>query len=133
MRDILPYLLRAKESRVYSSLNEFLDEFSHQIPECDKKYVSNNVFDGERWIFVSNVAMFSVQIGIAFVKREHLNRYLKCFDNTILVPYDDFDLKEWYLNIESLKLEVPEIEWAASEGAVDPMHFSLQDLFYATM
>lgn len=134
MKDLIPLLKKARKKGVYLTLDDFLDEFNHRIPVCDKAYVTtSNIYDGERWLFVSCIAMFSVRIGIAFVEKEHYDRYSKCFGNTILVPYEDFDLKEWCLDRAQLKTEVPEIEWAACEDAVDSGCFSLQDLYYATM
>ncbi|MCL1865834.1 MAG: hypothetical protein FWF82_00310 [Oscillospiraceae bacterium] len=91
---------------------------------------------GEEWITFFNADLgetcwIHTKIKIAFCSK---NAFLDFLKETIYIVYvDSFSLDEWYIDIEYIKKEIPELDWRVSGKSVNPDIFSLQDLYFATV
>lgn len=49
------------------------------------------------------------------------------------VYVNDFSTQEWFINLDSLKNNVPEIIWPISNDGVNPKGFSLDEFYFETV
>ena len=49
------------------------------------------------------------------------------------VYVSNYDLKEWYIDLELLQKDIPEIIWHTSSDSIDANGFSLDELYFATV
>jgi len=139
MNDLLNVLKKAKNKCVFKKQEEFLKSLD-EIRLFDTSL--NLDWDngaGEEWARFKHekhgiVYMVNSKIGIIFARKNYLDKIpdilFSKYEVFVTETYDD---DEWYINLEELKLEMSEIDWHASEEAVSPDKFSLNDLYFATI
>lgn len=137
MKDILDVFKRAKEKKVFSGKQEFRN-LIEQIQAADTSLQLDwDDACGEEWARFGNsingqVCMISTNIGVAFIREGYNFEMLKetCSDLEVVFT-ENYSIEQWYIDLERLKKEVPEIHWYA--GSVDTNCFSLDDLYFATI
>lgn len=138
MENLLDVLNRAKRRKVFED-----DEFEKLL---NKIQISDNNLKldwddgaGEEWarFFSQNeglVCMMNARIGIAFIRKNYqLDDMKKLLDMIEIVYVDDYSSEDWFVDLFEFKQSIPELYWHASEGAVNPNCFSLDDLYFATI
>lgn len=135
MRDMLVELLDARKHKIYKE-----NEFEALLQNLKESNAGNTIdWDGgagEEWAFVNNEGisiMLNRRIGICFVRGTLDETKVSCLSQCKCVYVDRFDIDEWYIDLTDLRKSVPEIIWSASDDAVDPRCFSLNDFYYATV
>ena len=81
------------------------------------------------------LGIVSVDVPIAFVTEEFA-RELKALNQSWgmkVLSVEDFDKAEWHVDLEILRDTFPCLIWHVSADEVDPKHFSIEDLWYATI
>lgn len=132
MCDLTNILIAARKKKRYRTLNAFASDFYSHISIIENCNVIGDVDCGERWVWVPEVGMFHTEVGVCFILEKYAETFKNFFDIAI-VTVPDFDEQIWSIDLEHLKHEVPEIQWAASDKAVNPNCFSTQELYYATV
>lgn len=139
MRDMLEVLRRAKHKKTFADQEEF-EEALAQIQAADKTLkIDWDDGAGEEWARFSDqtdgtVCMINSKIRVAFVRSKYRLpniQHLLCDYEVVLT--EDFCSDEWTIDLDKLKHEIPEIYWHTSEDAVNINHFSLDDLYFATV
>ena len=135
MRDLLKELVVARNKKIYKD-----DDFKTLLNILKGINTDNKInWDegaGEEWAFLNNQdmsIMLNSKIGIYFARGEISDDYLNVLSDGNCVYVSNFDLKEWYIELESLKDCIPEIIWHASGDCIDTNGFSLDEFFFATV
>lgn len=139
MKNLNNIFIKAKLKKVFVDINEF-KEVLKKISSSD----SNLSLDwdegaGEEWAMVFNkklgkACMLNSKIGVAFIRRRYLSsKSLRVLKKIYLVDVDDYGTEEWYIDLDILKNETPEIVWCASPNEVNINKLSLDDLYVVTV
>lgn len=135
MRELGQLLLCAKK---YADISEFKN-LIRKIVELKEYKLDWDDEAGEEWARFFNdncgiVLMLNKKIGIVFLKKGCVssNTY-KILKEQMIVEVDSFDSDDWCINITKIKRDLPEINWLASDQAVNTKKMSLKDLYYATV
>jgi len=85
--------------------------------------------------FIANnqlIAYVHTKFPICFSKKEfHIYKEILSY-RLWFVSIDDFYKNEWFVDLDKLRQEVPDINWLASKDAVDPESFSIAGFRFAT-
>ncbi|MBE6949957.1 MAG: hypothetical protein E7451_01300 [Ruminococcaceae bacterium] len=137
MRDILEIFKSAREHYCFRNLREFYhcicalqSEFPGMTLDWDDGAGERwaRLWDGDWWFMVHR------RLGIAFMRGPHDAAPIpSSIAHLTIVPVTGIDAEEWYLDVDQLCRDFPEIGWHACADAVDPTAFSLSDLYYATV
>lgn len=139
MRDLTAIFEAAKEKCVFLNQNAFFDFLKDILPTNGELYLDWDYESGENWARIVHpnygiVYTISSKIGIAFVDMDYLQKTSPILNSKCeVVIISDPDEECWFIDLAALKQKIPEVIWHASTDAVDPDHFSLSELFYATM
>jgi hypothetical protein len=135
MKNMLIELLRAREKKIYCD-----NEFENTLLELKKINAKNqikwDVRAGEEWAFLNNPnlsIMLNRRIGICFIRGSITDIYLEKLNMCNCVYVNDFSTQEWFINLDSLKNNVPEIIWPISNDGVNPKGFSLDEFYFETV
>ena len=135
MRDLTKELQNARNKKIYAD-NEFETLLSTLKSLNSENNVNWDIEAGEEWAFVNNrnmSIMLNAKIGIYFVRGELSEDYLEILREGNCVYISDFDSKEWYVDLECILKNIPEIIWHSSSNDVDIKGFSLDELYFATV
>jgi|LSQX01.2.fsa_nt_gb hypothetical protein len=94
---------------------------------------------GENWVsFFLNyerIGMLGVSVPILFLDSSYAGANDKCqlFKAVHVVHVDDFDAKEWFMDMEQFNKLVPELSWRANIDAVNPNSMSINDFWFETI
>lgn len=139
MNNLLEILKKGKNKHIFIDNNEF-ERYLNKIQLSDKTLKLDwDKGAGEEWArFIHEkygiVYMINARIGINFVRKNYLKQISnKIFLDCELFITEKYSEDEWFVDLEKLKEEVSEICWHASESAVNPNKFSLNDLYFATI
>lgn len=135
MKDLLQELVLARNKKIYKD-----NDFKTLLSILKGLNINNKInWDegaGEEWAFIYNQdlsIMLNAKIGIYFVRGVISDDYLNVLSDGNCVCVSNYDLKEWYIELESLKRSVPEIIWHASGDFINTNAFSLDELYFATV
>lgn len=139
MENLLSILQQAKDERVSIKLSEVHDFITAiSLLQSDLNYDWDE-WSGEEWLTLlidnARVAMICIKIPIIFVSEQH-NIYIQTFDlikKLYKVIIKDFDECIWSIDLNKYKSLFPELEWHASEDAVDVTSFSTNEFWFATI
>ena len=135
MKDLLIELLKARNNIIYKS-DDFINVLK-SLKSLDKdNAIEWDMGAGEEWAFCSNsnfTIMLTCKIGICFVQGILDNIYYELLNKLNIVFVGDFSIEEWYVDLDKMKENVPEIFWHSSMDIINPNRFSLNDLYYATI
>ncbi len=138
MENMIEVLKRARNKKVFTN-NEF-EELLIKIQIADDTLrLDWDDGAGEEWARFSNqedgiVCMISAKIGLAFIRKNYKVSNIKNAINLLEIVFtDDYCSNNWFIDLANLKQMIPELYWHASEGAVNPNSFSLDDLYFATI
>lgn len=89
---------------------------------------------GEEWIRLYDdkygiVCMMHCKIKIIFAKKIDLS----FLNNVTVIKVSDFNAAEWKIDLNVIAESCPGLCWDASPNAVDPVGFSLLDLYFASV
>ncbi len=138
MSDLLEILIKAKVKCLFKEEEVFIRALD-EIKQFDKDL--NLDWDegaGEEWARLNHqehgiVYMINSKIGIIFARKSYESKIPQVlFSMYEVFITENYDKDEWFINLAKLKLEVKQISWHASEEAVNPNKFSLNDLYFAT-
>lgn len=138
MSDLLEILIKAKDKCLFKEEEVFIRALD-EIKQFDKDL--NLDWDdgaGEEWARLNHqehgiVYMINSKIGIIFARKSYESKIPQVlFSMYEVFITENYDKDEWFINLAKLKLEVKQISWHASEEAVNPNKFSLNDLYFAT-
>ncbi len=135
MRDLLAELIEARNKKIYKN-NEFKDLLSILKGINIENKINWDEGAGEEWAFINNQSMsimLNAKIGIFFLRGEISDDYLDVLKEGNCVYVSNYNLKEWYMNLEHLQNIVPEIIWHSSGDSIDTNGFSLDELYFATV
>lgn len=135
MRDLLKELVVARNKKMYKD-----NDFKNLLLFLKGLNIANKInWDegaGEEWAFINNQSMsimLNAKIGIYFVRGEISDDYLDVLNDGNCVYVSNYDLKEWYIDLEYLQKNIPEIIWHTSGDSIDTNGFSLDELYFATV
>jgi len=139
MYDLLNVLLEAKKKLIFKTTGSFTNVLK-EIEQSDNSLILDwDKGAGEEWARfihceIGKVYMLNSRIGIIFVCKA----YFDSIPQTLYAQYsvylvDNFIKKEWYISLNALKEEIPEIVWHTSEDIINSGRFSLDDLYFATI
>ena len=135
MRDLLKELVMARNKKIYKG-NDFKTLLSTlKGIDIDNK-INWDEGAGEEWAFLNNQSlsiMLNTKIGIYFVRGELSDDYLDVLNDGNCVYVSNYDLKEWFIDLEYLQKNIPEIIWHTSGDSIDTNGFSLDELYFATV
>ena len=135
MRDLLKELVMARNKKIYKG-NDFKTLLSTlKGIDIDNK-INWDEGAGEEWAFLNNQSlsiMLNTKIGIYFVRGELSDDYLDVLNDGNCVYVSNYDLKEWFIDLEYLQKNIPEIIWHTSGDTIDTNGFSLDELYFATV
>lgn len=90
---------------------------------------------GEEWIrLYYNSRLFGMlhtKVKIAFCTS--LNSEIDLSNRISVIKASSFEDAVYSIDIETISNKCPELHWHAVKEAVDPCHFSLKELYYATV
>lgn len=139
MSNLLEILVKAKDKCLFKEEEVFiraLDEIK-QFDEDLKLDWDDGA--GEEWARLNHevygtVYMINTKIGIIFARKSYERKIPHfLFSKYEIFITENYDKDEWFIDLAKLKSEVSQISWHASEGAVNPNKFSLNDLYFATV
>ncbi len=138
MENMIDVLKRARQKKVFVN-NEF-EELLMKIQSADSNLKLDwDCGSGEEWARFSNrkdgiVCMISAKIGLAFIRKNYESDNIRETIDMLEVVYTEgYSSDEWFIDLADLKQTIPELYWHASEKAVNPNSFSLDDLYFATI
>ncbi|MCL1790395.1 MAG: hypothetical protein FWG40_03400 [Peptococcaceae bacterium] len=139
MNDLLEVLLEAKNKLIFLTQDDFTDALN-EIKRSDATLILDwDDGAGEEWArFIhqkfGKVCMLNSKIGILFVLKSYADMLpQKLFCKYKICIVEDYDTKEWSIDLDALKRTLTQIQWDASEDAVNPTSFSLDDFYFATI
>lgn len=139
MKDLINVLKYVKDNYSNISLPEIHD-FCDSLNKAKNEIRYDwDEWSGEDWLTVTvknkKAAMIGIQIPIAFVTLSDFE-YIQSFKimrKLHVVTINDFDDIMWTLDLRTFKNVFPNMEWHASEDAVDTTSFSTNDFWFATI
>ena len=139
MNDLLKVLIEANNKLIYQTQEEFINTLN-EIKQLDIKLdLDWDKGAGEEWArFIHHefgkVYMLNSKIGLIFVRKNYLNKIPQPLSTKYkVVIVENYDEKEWYIDLEALSKAVTQIVWHTAKDIVDPSEFSLDDFYYATI
>lgn len=135
MKDLLKELSNARQKKIFKN-EEFKDFLSNLVKLDNSNKINWDEGAGEEWAFINNKdfsIMINRKIGIFFVRGTIKDPYLSYLKLGNYIVVDSYDLKEWFIDLDELKKNVPEIIWHTSSDDIDTSNFSLDDLYFATV
>ena len=138
MRELSQLLIKAKEVKTYVDISEF-ETLIGKIKEIKEYRIDWDADAGEEWARFLNsnceiVLMMNTRIGIAFLREDYFGeKIVSILNNLFIVEVENFGSDQWCIDLSEIRKKLPEINWAASEEAVNTEKMSLQDLYYATV
>ena len=135
MKDLLKELSYARQKKIFKN-EEFKDFLSDLVKLDNSNKINWDEGAGEEWAFINNKdfsIMINRKIGIFFVRGTIKDPYLNYLKLGNYIVVDSYDLKEWFIDLDELKKNVPEIIWHTSSDDIDTSNFSLDDLYFATV
>ena len=135
MRDMLKELIVARNKKIYKD-NDFKTILSVLKGINIENKINWDEVAGEEWAFINNQSMsimLNSKIGICFVRGEISDDYFDILNEGNCVHVSNYDLKEWYMDLEQLQKNIPEIIWHSSGDSIDTNGFSLDELYFATV
>lgn len=139
MKDMLETLRQAKQKKVFVDQKEFKDVLI-QIQLADTELrLDWDDGAGEEWARFSNltdgiVCMINSKLGLAFIRERYKFQNIeRTLENFEIVFTENYYSNDWSIDVNSLKKEISEIYWHASESAVNTNCFSLDDFYFATV
>ena len=137
MKDLLEQFHIAKKHYCFRNSLEFQNCICALQSEFPDLTMDRDDGAGERWARLWNQNLWIMvhqNIGIAFMRSSKVTVQIpKSIAHLTVVSVDVIDAEEWYLDLDQLALDIPEVCWHACVDAVDPTAFSLNDLYYATV
>ena len=139
MSDLLEILIKAKDKCLFKEEEVFIRALD-EIKQFDRDL--NLDWDdgaGEEWARLNHqehgiVYMINSKIGIIFARKSYESKIPQVlFSMYEVFITENYDKDEWFIDLAKLKSEVKQISWHASEEAVNPNKFSLNDLYFATV
>jgi hypothetical protein len=139
MNNLLEILTEAKDKMIFPTQDDFLDALN-EVKKSDA--ILDLDWDdgaGEEWaIFIhqefGKVCMLNSKIGILFVRKSYADKISKTlYDKYKICIVENYNTDEWFIDLDMLKRTIPQILWNASEDAVNPTGFSLDDFYFATI
>ena len=139
MRDLTNEILKSKRNQNTWSQEklELLLKLWGQVDDSLK--FDNDIESGELWVRVLKnskvIGIIGVNIPLLIITDNYLNnsRNYDFFRDVHIVEDVDFNVNSWYIDLDTIKLSVPEITWRASQDAVNPECMSINDFWYATV
>lgn len=139
MINLLEILIKAKDKYIFEEQDNFIRALD-EIKQCDKDLKLDwDDGTGEEWARLIHeehgiVYMMNSKIGIIFARKSYESKISKdLFSKYEIFITENYDKDEWFIDLERLKSEVNQLSWHASEEAVNPNEFSLNDLYFATV
>lgn len=139
MRNLTCEIIKSKEYQKTWS-KEKLELFIKLWGQVDNSVKFDcDIQSGEQWIrvFKDNVivGMLGVNIPMLLLNElyESSNRNYNFIKDVHVVKVINFDANSWNIDLNIIKLAVPEIIWHASLDAVNPECMSINDFWYATV
>ena len=137
MKDLLEVFKSAKERYCFKDLHEFYKCICALQSELPGMTLDWDDGAGEAWarLWDSDLwFMMHRRIVTVFMRSStETPRIPSSIAHLTIVPVDSIDAEEWYLDVDQLREDLPEIAWHACLDAVDPSALSLNDLHYATV
>ena len=139
MNDLLKVLTDAKEKIIFRTQEDFidvLDEVKQSDISLDLDWDNEAGEEWARFIHceLGKVYMLNSKIGIIFTRNSYSDKIPSVlYSKYKILLVDNFDEKEWHIDLEAMKKTVPQIIWHSSEDAVNPKMLSLDDFYYATI
>lgn len=131
-------LKKARDKKIF--LNNEFEELLAKIQLADSSLKLDwDDGAGEEWARFFNqkdgiVCMMNTNIGVAFIRKCYEFNNIKHVIGMLEIVFtDDYNSDKWFIDLNDLKQNIPEIYWHASEGAVNTNCFSLDDLYFATV
>lgn len=111
-------------------------EFQDFILEIEKHFsIEYDKSAGEEWILLYyNSCLFGMlhtKVKIAFCTP--LISKIDLSNSITVIKVSSFDDAVYSIDIDTISNKCPELHWHAVKEAVDPCHFSLMELYYATV
>lgn len=139
MKGMIEVLKNAKRKKVFIDEKEFEELVMRIMLKDNTLKLDWDDGAGEEWARLSNethgiVCMMNVRIGIVFIRKTY--DYAKIKDEIEMLEIvfvDSYCVDDWYINLENLRLSIPEIYWHTSGDAVNVDAFSLDDFYFATI
>ena len=139
MKDLNSIFIDAKKKKTFRDDFEMENLINIILQSNNNIYLDWDKDTGENWIRLfqhSNVIICMLHriIGVTFVRLSETYDLMKEELRSIyVVETEDYDLEEWYIDLNILRECNPEIDWHASSNAVDVGKMSLNDLYFATI
>lgn len=139
MKDMVQLLLMARNKKIFCSQQEFSDLVRKIKEEDINLKIDWDDGSGEEWARLIDgekgiVCMINAKIGIAFVRNNYNNsNVMQILKGLCIERTDSYDRDEWTIDLETIKLQVPEIYWHTSESVVNTNAFCLNDFYFATI
>lgn len=139
MKDLLNYLVRAKQKKMFSNQEEFRKLILDIQLSDPKLKLDWDDGAGEEWAWFfdqkgQGIYMINSKIGILFVYKNYEERipsFLKEKYEIVFVP--NFHENLWYIDLGELKEKVPEINWIINPNDNNSDCFSLNDFYFETV
>ena len=139
MKDLLSFLENAKKKKIYQNQKEFKENL-REIEQFDSSLTLNwDDGAGEEWAGFhhkeyGNVYMTNTKIGIIFALQKYEDKIpRKLLEKYEIIIVENYNTREWFVDIEKLKVQIPEICWLVSNDIINPKKFNLQELYFATV
>ena len=113
MKDLNSIFIDAKKKKTFRDDFEMENLINIILQSNNNIYLDWDKDTGENWI--------------------RLFQHTKELRSIYVVETEDYDLEEWYIDLNILRECNPEIDWHASSNAVDVGKMSLNDLYFATI
>lgn len=141
LHNLLSEIIKFKEYQ-----KEWSEDFPNDILEKIQSFNTGIAVDwdsnsGEEWALIIKgrdvIGIIAAKIPLAFINDDLFYQFKfhspKIFTKIYCVKVNEFDKKDWFVDLKEFKLEIPELEWHACHDAVNPEAFSINDFFYATI
>lgn len=139
MKDMLETLRKARQNSLFLDQQEFkniLMKIQRMDMELELDWDDGA---GEEWARLSNwsdgiVCMINVKLRLVFIRKKYkIKNIEKILEGFEIVFTENYDSEDWSMDVGKLESEIPEINWHASEDAVNTSCFSLNDFYFATV
>lgn len=139
MKDMTQLLLRARDKMQFCNQQQFLN-LIRSIEESDTNLKLDwDDGSGEEWArFIEEkkgiVLMLNTKIGVVFIRTSYVRSDVnKLLQNLYVEWTENYDIDEWFIDLNVIRQQVPEIHWHTSEDAVNVKAFCLNDFYFATV
>jgi hypothetical protein len=137
VKDLLEVLKKAQAKGGYASVESLKKELE-RIRKHDEGFIMDwDEGAGEEWIRFGHhefgtVFMISSKLRLIFARESYFFKIPRAMlERFEIVAVENYDNVEWCLDLQQLKLLIPQISWDSS--GVDPDGFSLNDFYFATV